>query len=198
MDDFTSIIKNVSRYINFTEEEKQIFTSQLRIVKVKKKQFIEQPGFVSKYRNYIVKGAMRAYVIGNDGQEHTISLAIEDWYICDLGSFISQEPATLFTEAMEDCVLIQLSYEGEQILLKNLPKFQNYLLVRLHQIAANMQKQILSGISHSAEQRYHQFAERYPHFLQRFPLHIIASYLGMTREFLSKIRNNKIYKNDVN
>ncbi|WP_221393635.1 Crp/Fnr family transcriptional regulator [Dyadobacter sp. NIV53] len=197
MEDFASIIKNVSRYIDFTEEEKGFFISQLRIIKVKKKQFVEQPGFVSNYRNYIVKGAMRAYVIGDDGQEHTISLAIEDWYICDLGSFILQEPGTLFTEAMEDCVLIQLSYEGEQLLLKNLPKFQNYLLVRGHQIAANMQKQILSNISQSAEQRYYQFAERYPQFLQRFPLYIIASYLGMTREFLSKIRNNKAHKNDA-
>lgn len=198
MEDFAPIIKNISKYIDFTEKEKEIFTSQLRIIKFKKKQYVEQPGFVSKYRNYIVKGAMRSYVIGIDGQEHTISLAIEDWYICDLGSFISQEPGTLFTEAVEDCVVIQLSYQGEQFLLNHLPKFQNYLLVRGHQIAAILQKKILSDISLSAEQRYHEFAGRYPQLLLRFPLYIIASYLGMTREFLSKIRNNKSHKKEVN
>ncbi len=171
------------------KEEEDFFASLLRVKKVKRKQFIDQPGFVSKYRNYVVKGALRAYIIGNDGQEHTIAFAIEDGFIGDPGSFLSQEPATLFVEAIEDSEVIQMSYENEQKLLETISKFHSYFRLATLHVAVNIQKRVLSNISQSAEERYDEFAKEYPQLLQRFPLYMIASYLGMTREFLSKIRN---------
>src|ERR1700748_2907939 len=117
MEDYTAILNHIAPHITLNEEERNLFTSILKIKKVKRKKFFEQPGFVSKYRTYVVEGALRAYFIGNDGQEHTISLAVEDWWIGDPGSFLFQEPATLYVEALEDCVLLQLSHENEQLLL---------------------------------------------------------------------------------
>lgn len=93
-------------------------------------------------------------------------------------------------EAIEDSEVIQMSYENEQQLLETVPKFHNYFRVRALQVAVNIQKRVLSNISQSAEKRYEGFAKEYPQVLQRFSLYMIASYLGMTREFLSKIRNN--------
>src|ERR1700752_5044570 len=112
MQDFSQILNHIAPHLTLNDEEKALFISVLKAKKVKRKQFVDQPGFVSKYRTYVVKGALRAYFIGNDGQEHTSSLAVEDWWIGDPGSFFYQEPATLYVEALEDCVLLQLSYEN--------------------------------------------------------------------------------------
>lgn len=191
MSEFDPIIKNVSRFIELTKEEEGIFGDHLRIIKAKKKQFIVQPEFTCQYRSFIVKGALRAYLLGNDGQEHTIALAIEGWWISDFSSYINQEPATLFVEALEDSTLIQLSYKNEQALYEKIPKFERFFRINAQRGGAAVQKRMLWRLSKTAEERYDEFATRYPDFLQRFPQFIIASYLGMTTQFLSKIRNQK-------
>ena len=192
MTDVSLLTNYVKQQIALTKEEEDFFASLLKVKQVKRKQLLDQPGFVSKHRHHVVKGAFRAYIIGNDGQEHTIALAIENWYIGDPASFFSQQPATFFVEALEDGEVIQMSYESEQILLEKIPKFYSFYKTRAERTVVTIQKRLLSNLSQSAEERYDEFATQYPELLQRFPLYIIASYLGMTREFLSKIRNNKI------
>lgn len=188
--DVSPLVEYVTKQLPLTKTEEDFFASLLSVKKVKRKQFLDQPGFISRYRNYVVKGALRAYIIGDDGQEHTIALAIEGGFIGDHGSFLSQEPATLFVEAIEDAEVIRMSYENEQQLLETVSKFHSYFREKTLQVAVNIQKRVLSNISQSAEKRYEAFAKDYPQLLQRFPLYMIASYLGMSREFLSKIRNN--------
>jgi CRP-like cAMP-binding protein len=139
---------------------------------------------VSTHRSYVVNGAFRAFLVGTDGQEYTISLAVADWWIGDPGSFLLQEPATLFVEALEDSTLIRWSYESEQALLNKISHLAQVMLQKSQLIAVMMQRRIISSLSLSAEQRYFEFARNYPVFVQRIPLYIIASYLGMTREFL--------------
>jgi len=191
MSDVSPLLNYVAKQLPLSKAELDFFASLLRAKKIKRKQFLDQPGFVSRYRNYVVKGALRAYIVGDDGEEHTIGLAIENGFIGDHGSFLSQEPATLFVEAIEDSEIIQMSHENEQQLLEKVPKFHSYFRVKTLQVAVNIQKRVLSNISQSAEKRYKGFEKEYPQLLQRFPLYMIASYLGMTREFLSKIRNNR-------
>lgn len=190
--DVYPLVKYVTKQLELTEEEQEIFASLLRVKKIKKRQFIAQPGFVSKNWNFVIQGSLRGYFIGNDAQEHTISLAIEDCFIGDAGSFLLQEPGTLYIEALEDCVLIQICYENEALLFEKIPKFERYFRLRSQHIAVIMQQRVISNLSLTAEQRYEEFANKNPAFIQRIPLYVIASYLGMTREFLSKIRNQKI------
>jgi len=192
MENFSLLLNHIAPHITLNEEDKKLFVSTLRIKKVKRKQFVEQPGYVSKYRSYVVSGALRAFFIGADREEHTISLAVDDCWIGDHGSFVFQEPATLFIEAIEDSTLIQWSYESEQLLLEKIPQFAMVMMQRSQQIAVMIQQRVISHLSLSAEERYEEFAKKHPIFVQRIPLYIIASYLGMTREFLSKIRNQKI------
>jgi len=189
--DFSSILQHIAKHITLTEPDKELFISMLRLKKVKRKQLIEQPGFVSTHRTYVVAGAFRAYLAGPDGQEHTLSLAVEDGMIGDPGSFLLQEPATLFVEAIEASTIIQWSYENEQLLLKKIPQFSLAMMQRAQQIAVTIQRRVIAQLSLSAEERYDEFAQKYPVLLQRIPLYIIASYLGMSREFLSKIRKQK-------
>ncbi len=192
MDEFEPIIKNISRFIDLTDEEKEIFISHLRIVKVKKKQFIVQPDFVCQYRSYVLKGALQTYLVTNEGQEHIIALSVEDWWTSDFASYITQEPATLFVEAIEDSTIIQLSYKDEQELYEQVPKFERFFRLQVERSGVSIQKRMLWSISKTAEERYDELINRQPQFLQRFPQYVIASYLGMTTQFLSKIRNQKV------
>lgn len=192
MQDFSSILNHIAPHITLNEAEKELFISVLRTQKVKRKQLVEQPGYVSKYRTYVANGVLRGFIIGTEGQEHTISLAVDDCFIGDSGSFLFQEPATLFIEAIEDSTLIQWSFESEQLLLDKIPQYATVMMQRSQQISVMIQRRVISQLSLSAEERYEEFAKNYPAFVQRVPLYIIASYLGMSREFLSKIRNQKI------
>lgn len=194
MEEFLPILKNISKYIELTKEEEIFFVSLLRIRKVRKKQFIGQPEFTSKYRSYVVSGAFRAYIIDDKGREHTIALAIEDWWIGDISSYIFQTPASYFVEALEDSLLIELEYEAEQRLLEANPKFEKLFRKAIERSAAALQERLLSNLSKPAEQRYDEFAKKYPQFLNRIPQYVLASYLGFTTEFLSKIRNKKVKK----
>lgn len=194
MDDFSSIISYISRYIALTEEDKAYYTSLLRIKKVVKKQFILQPDFVCSHRTYILKGTMRAYLVDDSGQEHTIAFGIEDWWIADFNSYIFQQPATLFIEAMEDSTLIQISYENEQLLLATLPKFEKFYRILAESGYAYVQRRVLSDISLNATGRYENFIARYPVLASRIPQYALASYLGISHELLSKIRNKRVKK----
>jgi CRP-like cAMP-binding protein len=189
MEDLTPLVNYIKKHIPLTAAEEAFFISLLQTAKIKKKQYIHQPGYVCQYRNYVLQGALRAFILDNNGQEHTISLAIEDWWISDPASFILQEPGTFFVEAVENSTIVKISYEAEQQLMQQYPKFERFYRIASQFTAIHAQRRLLSNISQTAEERYETFAARYPQLLQRFPLYIIASYLGMTREFLSKIRS---------
>ena len=192
MDEFEKIKNHVARYIQLTEEEENYFLSLPKIKKVKKKQFIVQPEFICKYRSYVVSGAMRGYLVDNDGQEHTIAFAVEDWWISDFSSFIFQQPATLFVEALEETTLIQLDYHAEQLLMETVPKFEKFFRIVTQRAFAFLQQRMLSNLSKTAEERYEEFMHKYPQIAQRVPQYALASYLGMSTEYLSKLRNNRL------
>ena len=194
MDDFSAIIKYVSKHIALTEEEEAYFVSLLTIKNVRKKQFIVQPDFVCNHRTYIVKGALRAYLVDNKGQEHTVAFGIEDWLISDFNSYFFRQPATLFVEALEDSVLIQIEYNAEQELMKNVPKFEKFYRIISENGYAFLQRRVLANISMSAEEQYEEFMKRYAAVAARVPQYALASYLGFSTEFLSKIRNKRVKK----
>jgi len=176
---------------SFTEKEADFFVSHFTERKVKKRQFIIQPDFIAKYRVYVVQGTFKAYVIGNDGQENTISLAMDGWWISDPNSYIYQQPATMFVEALEDSLILQLDFEKEQILKSHSHKFETFFRTVAERGLAFMQRRLIASLTLAAEERYEQFAEKYPDFLQRVPQFAIASYLGMTTQYLSRIRKNQ-------
>lgn len=190
-----TIAAYLKRTINVTDEEAETFSAAFREVKIKKRQFIVQPNFIVKNRNYVLKGAFRAYVVNDNGQDSTIAFAIEDWWITDYNSYILQVPATMFVVALEDSVILEISYEKEQALKQQNHKFETFFRIRAERTAAFMQQRIISNLTQTAEERYEQFISKYPHIVQRVPQYALASYLGMTTEFLSRIRNKKATKN---
>ncbi|MFT4857287.1 MAG: CRP-like cAMP-binding protein [Algoriphagus sp.] len=174
---------------SFTEKEADFFVSHFTKRKVKKRQFIIQPDFIAKYRVFVAQGTFKAYVIDKNGQEQVISLAMDGWWISDPNSFIYQQPATMFVEALEDSIILQLDFENEQILKSHSHKFETFFRTAAERGLAFTQRRLIASLTLTAEERYEQFAQKYPDFLQRVPQFAIASYLGMTTQYLSRIRN---------
>jgi CRP-like cAMP-binding protein len=135
---------------------------------------------------------MRAYLVDNSGTEHTIAFAIDDWWISDYNSYIFQQPATLFVEALEETILIQIDYNAEQLLKETVPKFEKFFRIITERSFAFLQQRMLSNLSMTAEERYEAFMQKYPAIAQKVPQYALASYLGMSSEYLSKLRNNRI------
>ncbi len=192
MDNKQTIIAYVRKVVLLTDEEAADFAAAFKEMRVKKRQFIIQPGFTAKSRYFVLKGSLRAYVVADEGQDHTIQLAIENWWISDYNSYIFQQPASMFVVAMEDSLLLQLPYEQESRLKEANHKFETFFRILAERSVAFMQRRIISNLTQSAEERYELFMQKYPLMAFRFPQYVIASYLGMTTEFLSKIRNQKV------
>ena len=188
------IIEYINKSVHLTDQEAEIFGASFREVKIKKRQFIVQPDFIVKNRNYVLNGAFRAYVVDDNGQDSTIAFAIEDWWITDYNSYILQKPATMFVVALEDSVILEISYEKEQALKQSNHKFETFFRIRAERTAAFMQQRIISNLTQTAGERYESFINKYPQIVQRVPQYALASYLGMTTEFLSRIRNKKASK----
>lgn len=188
------LIKYVQNFVTLTDEETALFVSNFKELKIKKRQFIVQPNFITKYRTFVVKGAFRTYAVADDGQEHTIQFAIENWWASDFNSYIYQHPATLFVVALEDSTVLQIEYDKEQELKKINHKFETFFRIMAEKGLAFEHRRIIFNLTHSAEARYENFLLNYPNFLQRVPQYALASYLGMTPVFLSKIRNKTARK----
>ena len=192
--EYDPILEYISRYVELTVEEVNQLTTFFKIRKVKKRQFIVQPGFVCRHKSYVVKGAFRAYLVDNKGKEHTLAFAIEDWWISDYSSLIYQEPATLFVEALEDSILIQIDFKDEQTFLREIPKMEKLERIITQRFLAFQQKRLLSNFTKTAEERYDEFMSKYSAIANRVPQYALASYLGFSTEYLSKIRNRKTLK----
>ncbi|MDX2045749.1 MAG: Crp/Fnr family transcriptional regulator [Chitinophagaceae bacterium] len=188
------IIEYINKSVSLTEQEEEIFSASFREVKIKKRQFIVQPNFIVKNRNFVLSGAFRAYVVDDKGKDSTIAFAIEDWWITDYNSYILQKPATMFVAALEDSTILEISYEKEQALKQENHKFETFFRIRAERTAAFMQQRIISNLTQTAEERYENFINKYPQIVQRVPQYALASYLGMTTEFLSRIRNKRVTK----
>lgn len=188
---FNVILRNVSRHITLTKGEAEIFRSLLTYRRYRKRQFVLQEGDVCRQENYVLGGCLRAYHIDRDGFEHVTQFGIEDWWISDLDSFITQTPATLTIDALEDTEVLQIDPPSLEQLYERVPKFERFFRILLQNSFVAHQRRILDIIARTAEERYEDFALRYPAFLQRIPQKHIAAYLGITPEFLSRIRRKK-------
>jgi CRP-like cAMP-binding protein len=163
--------------------------------KLKKRQFLLQEGDVCKYIAFIVKGATRQYTIDEKGDAHILNLGIENWWTSDRESFHKEIPSIYNIDAWEETELLLLpKANGYYERVNAIPAFHQ-MRVKLddNQHIAS-QKRLNTSMNYTADYRYDELTKRYPEFLQRFPQHIIASYLGITKETLSRIRHQSIKK----
>ena len=182
------LIEYFHKLLPLDEEEMAAVDRFFKLRRVKRRQFILQEGDVSRLNTFVVEGCFRMYMVDENGKEHNLQFAIEDWWIGDIGSFHSDEPTRLYIEAMEHSVILQIAKQEQLRLFIEYPKFNRIFRVLTENDLVSAQRRILHNISSTAEERYLDFVKRYPHFFHRISNVQIASYLGMTPEFLSTIR----------
>jgi CRP-like cAMP-binding protein len=194
MEAYQSILSNIRRYVELTDEEAQRLVAIIQTRKVKKRQFIVQPGFVCQHRTYVVKGAFKVYYLDQEAKEHTVSIGIEDWFVTDFHSYITQTPAMLYAEALEDSLIFQMKYDEIEPLCKEIHRLSEYFRLTTEKAFAFSRRRIISNISKTAEERYFEYVQKYPQIARRVPQYVLASYLGISAEFLSKIKSRQARK----
>ncbi len=194
MKEHDNLKQHILKHVSFTDDELDEFCQSFKLLKVKKRQFIVQPGFVARHRYYVVQGSFRAYVIGDEGQEHTVQFAVDDWWISDYNSYIFQQPASMFLMALEDSIILQIDYEAEQKLKQGRHVFESYFRILAENTAAYMARRVIINLTKTAEQRYAIFLEGYPDIVGKVPQYALASFLGMTTEYLSKLRKKRVFR----
>ncbi|MDE3145508.1 MAG: Crp/Fnr family transcriptional regulator [Bacteroidota bacterium] len=189
-----TIIKHFDKYLPLDDKEKEALISRLTERKIKRKQYILQEGDTCKYFTYVVKGCFKMYGVDNSGAEHNLTFAAEDEWIADIDSLHKEKASKLFIEAIETSTILQVSKGNLWYLYNKYPKFDRNFRVIIEDKYIELQNRLLQTFSTTAYERYECFLEQYPNLSNRLPNTQIASYLGITPEFLSKIRNQRSLK----
>ncbi|MCC7245742.1 MAG: Crp/Fnr family transcriptional regulator [Saprospiraceae bacterium] len=179
------------KFLPFEKEEQELITTRVTSRKVKRRQVILQEGFVCRHYSFVAKGCFKMYGVDARGTAHNIQFAAENDWIADIGSFHSRKPSQLFIKAIEPSEIIQIEQQDLYFLYLNIPKLDRIFKVIVENKFVELQNRLLQSFSSNADERYLSFLEQYPHLSNRLPNTQIASYLGITPEFLSKIRGKR-------
>jgi CRP-like cAMP-binding protein len=182
------LLKNIGKHIQLDKAEVALFLSLLKVKKLKRKEFLLRQGDICRTENFIVKGCLRVYSIDDNGFEHILMFGIEDWWVSDLLSFLTDTESAYFIDALEETELLQISKKNIYKLYKEVPKFERFFRLILQNAYIAQQQRINQNLSLNAEQRYLNFVVKYPAFEQRIPQKQLAAYLGITPVFLSMLR----------
>lgn len=179
---------NIKSHIAISDTELEQLCKPFDLKKIPKKEFLLRQGEICKFEGFVNKGCFRVYHINNEGVEHVLYFAIEGWWITDIDSFTNEKPASLFIEALEDSEVLLISKREKELLYEQFPKTEKLFRIMTQKTHVALQRRMISNLSKTADERYLDFIEKYPHLAQRLSNLQIAAYLGISHEFLSKIR----------
>ncbi|MEO6723304.1 MAG: Crp/Fnr family transcriptional regulator [Ferruginibacter sp.] len=186
----TELLKqHISNHIPLTNKEMEDFCSLFQNKTIKRKSFLLREGEVCKFEGFVTKGIFRVYHIDKSGAEQILYFAIENWWITDIDSFTTERPSQLFIEELEDSEVLLISKKDKEFAYANFPKIEKLFRVMTQKTHVALQRRMIDNLSKTAGQRYLDFIEKYPQLHQRLSNLQIAAYLGISHEFLSKIRN---------
>lgn len=188
-EDFEAYI--TSQY-NFTKDELKQMRSLSAVKKLRRRQFLLQEGEICRYKTFVVKGLLRTYRLKDDGTEYIMRFAAENAWSVDHESYNNQTPSKYYIEALEDVELIQWTKEHFDVLLDAVPALKTLSEKMKADNLDASQNRILMNISYTSEEKYQQFVTAFPDIFRRVPLHMVASYLGVSRETLSRIRHAQV------
>lgn len=192
MDNSILLFKNYLAQCNdFSSEELDLILSKMEYKRVPKKTRLLNIGEVCDFEAFVLKGIGISYFIHENGSKVILSFASESWWLSDIESFHRQTPSKMCIETIEEMEILSLSLKDKEELLHSIPKLERMYRLILQNHLVNYQQRLLANIAQSGKERYQYFIEKYPEVIQRVPQHLIASYLGITAEFLSRIRTTK-------
>ncbi len=182
------IFDNIQKHITLSEIEKQYLLPLLTVKDVQKKTFILKQGQFCKKIFFVEQGSFRAFYIDKHGKESTIMFALQDWWVTDMDCFVNQKPALLAIEALENSKVIELEFRLLEQLYLKIPKFERFFRILFQNAYIREQSRALQNLSFTTKERYWQFVEKYPAIVEKVTQKQIASYLGVTPEFLSSVK----------
>lgn len=189
---YQPILKNVSRFITLTDDERDYFCSLLAPKTYKRKSFVLQAGQVCRHEYFVNKGCLKTSYTDDAGNEHVAMFGIEDWWAGDLYSVFTGQPSLYDIEALEDTEVLEIHKDDLEKLYERVPKFERFFRILLQNAYVVQQYRIIQNLSFTAEQRYAEFLKKYPGLEQRLPQKQIAAFLGITPEFMSKMKKRML------
>jgi len=185
---FDLLISSISRHISLTVEEVGFFTSLLKSKFLANGEFLLREGDICKYESFVIKGCLKTYYLDENGFEHVIDFSIEEWWADDLYSLLTQTASKSNIKAIEDTDILQIGKTDLELLYQKIPKFERFFRILFQNAYITQREQINQALSASAEERYLLFQKKKPYAEKRFAQKDIASYLGVTPQFLSTLK----------
>lgn len=182
-----ALFNNISRHIQLTPEEQELISRRIEEKSFRRKQMLLQEGDICKHNYFVKSGCLRGYTIDKDGAEHNIVFAPQGWWIADMYSLITGQPGQLFIETTSNATVQLLSRKDQEELFLLLPKLERFFRILTENALVSNQRRIIDNLSLSAQERYQRFCERYAGILEHISQKQIASYIGVTPEFLSRM-----------
>lgn len=182
------LIDHVRSYVELSEQDAETLLTFVKTRKFLKGQIVVQAGDVCRETSFVNKGSLKSFRSDVKGKEHVVSFAIENWWTGDLGSFIAETPADYSVQCLENCELVQFNFDIMEQLYQEVPSMERFFRLLLQRSYVAAQRRAVDRISIPAKELFVQFSEAYPQLIQRIPQYLIASYLGITPQFLSMIR----------
>jgi len=188
------LLEHIRKHISLDKDEEGQIIALLKHKRLKKKQFLLHEGDVQRQRAFVIAGCLRSYSIDKNGFEHVLQFAPAGWWIGDMRSYITQEPGILNIDAIDDTELLLLSKEATDQLFNSIPKLERLFRILTENSLATYQQRLIDNLSLPAVERYNNFCRLYPSLIQLLPQKQIASYIGVTPEFLSKMLRQQTEK----
>jgi CRP-like cAMP-binding protein len=182
------------KHIDLTNEDEELFLSMVEVKHYKSKTIVLQSGQICKYSYFVNSGILRSFNINDNIVEHTLTFACSGWWIGDMYSLISQKPGNLFIEVLEDAEVVLLSKDNHDILYTKIPKLERFFRILTENSLVAHQERLMDNLSLSAEERFEKFCAKYPTLIQQVPQKHIASYIGVTPEFFSKMKSKMLHR----
>ena len=180
--------QSFNKKVPLTEEEREVIQEYLTLKKIRKRQYLLQEGDICKCVAFVERGALRLYKVNEDGTEHIVQFALEGRFLTDLYSFLTNEPSIYNIDAIEDSELVLISKSASDELQKRSTKYLEYILFETSEFYIDLERRLTYTISLTIDERYEDLITHYPDIIQRVPQHMIASYMGITPETLSRVR----------
>ncbi|CAM3536155.1 cyclic nucleotide-binding protein [Flavobacterium saliperosum S13] len=188
------LLENIAKHVSLTTEEQERVLTFTETRHYKAKTLLLKEGEICTHSYFVTKGILRSYNIDENGVEHVVSFACPGWWIADMYSFLSQRPGQLYIEVNEEAEVILLSKENRDILFTEVPKMERFFRILIENSLVANQQRLIDNLSFTAEARYDKFTKKYAELVHCLPQKQIASYIGVTPEFFSKMKARLLKK----
>lgn len=186
------LLDNFRRHIELSSKEADTILKKFKKESYKSKTVLIRPGMDANFTYFVLKGVLRSYTIDANGAEHILNIATPNWWMADMYSYLGGKPAIMYVDVVDDCELLSITREEVETLYEEIPRLERFFRILTENNLLSNQQRVLDKMSLTAEERYEKFIKKHPEVTQCLPQKYIASYIGVTPEFFSKMKSRML------